>query len=160
MSVAKFASLHGDLLARKGKATPATGELHAEPHKDNPEVLFNGHKHAFDAEMPTPVGSHMEMEIPAEIAAPEMEAQIGEAEVRLAPLVVEPEVAIERRQLDQGPPLAQPERRAGEWDGIERRTVDRGLLAGVPERRRPPVFGKRGAVRASLSETSQKRFNA
>ena len=55
----------------------------------------------------------------------------------------------------------QPERRADEpWDGSERRTVDRGLALGVPERRKPPVFGKRGATRTSLSEMSQKRFNA
>jgi len=162
MSLAKFAPLHGGLLARKGKAMPATGEVNAESRKDDPEALLNGREHSFDTELPTPEsGSHEEKEIPAEIAAtPETEDRIPEAEdAQPAPLIVEPEVAIERRQLDLVP--EQSERHAGEpWDGVDRRTVDRGLLAGVPERRRPPVFGKRGTTRASLSETSQKRFNA
>jgi len=154
--------MHGGLLARKGKAMPATGEVNAELRKDDPVAQPNGREHSFDTEMPTPEpGSREVKEIPAEIAAvPETEERIPEAEdAQPAPLIVEPEVAIDQRRLDLVP--EQPERRADEsWDGVDRRTVDRGLPAGVPERRRPRVFGKRGATRASLSETSQKRFNA
>lgn len=200
MSLAKFASLHGGLLARKGRATPATvhhgvdfatskidgrtvGEVNAESRsakeisaprldlsdriqnlKGDPEVVLNGHNHSFDTVLLTPEpGSHKEKEIPAVIAAaPKTEERIHEAEdAQLAPLIVEPVVAIERRQLDQDPPLEQPERRVDElWDGSERRKVDRGLAPGTSERRKPPVFGKRGATRTSLSEMSQKRFNA
>jgi chromosome partitioning protein len=212
MSVAKFASLHGGLLARKGKATPATvhhgvdfaatkidgrmvGEVNAESRsakefsalwlylsdrihrlKGNPEVPLNGHKHSFDTEMLMPEpGSHQEKEIPAVLAAapevapevvpevvPESDQRIQEAiDARLSALVNEPPVDIERHQLDQGPPLEEPEHRAGEpWDGVERRKADRGLPPGVPERRKPPVFGKRGATKAPVSDISQKRFNA
>jgi hypothetical protein len=79
----------------------------------------------------------------------------------LPALVVEPEAAVERSQLDQDQPLEQAERRADEpWDGSERRKVDRGLAPGTSERRKPPVFGKRGAARTLLSEMNQKRFNA
>ncbi len=83
---------------------------------------------------------------------------LGEPERRAS----EPWEGIERRQLDQGPPLGEPERRADEpWNGIERRSVDLGAPPGVPERRQTaPVFGKRGAARTPLSEMSQKRFNA
>ena len=125
---------------------------------------INGHELSFDAALLTPEpGSHKETESPAvTAAAPELDERISEPEGPLLPaLVVEPEDAIERSQLDQDPPLEQAERRADEpWDGSERRKVDRGLAPGVPERRKPPVFGKRGATRTPLSEMSQKRFNA
>lgn len=183
MSLAKFAPLHGGLLARKGKATPANGEVNAESRSDkeiselrlhfsdriqrlngDPEVPLNGHEHSFDTEVLTPEpGSHKEKEVPAVIAAaPETEERThAAADAQPAPLIVEPEVAIERRQLDQNPPLEQAERRADEpWDGSERRKVDRGLAPGKSERRKPPVFGKRGAARTPLSEMNQKRFNA
>ena len=201
MTAAKFASLHGGLLARKGKAMPATvhhgvdfavnkidgrpaGEVDAEPQSakefsapwlhlsdriqrlnGDPEMQLNGGKHFLDTEMPAPEPeTHAEMEIPAVIsAAPEVKSEsdkrIQEAiEARL--LLAEP-VDIERRQLDQPPPLDEQERPAGEpWDGTERRKANRGLLPGVPERRKPPVFGKRGASKTSAADTSQKRFNA
>ena len=202
MSLAKFASLHGGLLARKGKATPATvhhgvdfaankvdgravGEIinvesgaakedpapwldvsgRMQTLNGDPEVPLNGHKRSFDAEMPTPEpGSHQE--VPVEIAtapelAPEADRRIQEAiDARLSALVGEPPFEIERRQLDQDPPLERPERTGEPWDGIERRKDDRGLAPGVPERRKPPVFGKRGATKAPVSDISQKRFNA
>ena len=111
--------------------------------KGDPEVLFNGRKHSFDTEMLTPEpGSHKEKEVRAVIvAAPETEERIHQVEdAQLAPLIIEPEVAIERRQLDQGPPFEQSERRASEpWDGIERRKDDRGPAPSVPERRKPPA---------------------
>lgn len=99
----------------------------------------------------------------APAAAPDLDQRIQEAvAARLSALVAEPPVDIERRQLDQGPPLGEPERRASEpWDGIERRNVDLGAPPGVPERRQTtPVFGKRGVTRTPLSEMTQKRFNA
>ena len=127
--------------------------------KGDPEVLFNGRKHSFDTEMLTPEpGSHKEKEIPAEIAAtpgvapvaapaaapvaapaaaPEPDQRIQESvEARLAALLAEPPVEIERRQLDQGPPFREPEHRASEpWVGIGRRQLDQGPPLGEPERR-------------------------
>ena len=158
MSVAKFASLHGNLLARKGRATPASGEVNATGDVNAVS------KRSFDTAMLTPEpGSHKEKEIPAMIAAapevaPKTDGRIQEAiEARLSALAGEPPVDIEQRRFDQGPPLGEPESRAGEpWDDIDRRKADRGLRPGVPERRKPPVFGKRGATK----DMGQKRFNA
>lgn len=152
MTSAKFASLHSDLLARKGRATPATGEVNAAS------------KHPFETEtLELEPGSHKETEIPAMVAAaPEAGERIHEAEdTQQSPPVVEPEIGIELRPLDPGSPLEQSELHSSESrDSIERRDVNRGAPPGMPERRRPPVFGKRGAIRASISEISQKRFNA
>ncbi|HEY8267852.1 MAG TPA: hypothetical protein VIG34_04235 [Xanthobacteraceae bacterium] len=168
MSLAKFASLHGGLLARKGKATPATvhhGIDFVASKIDGRSVgVINGHELSFEAELLTPEsGSHKETEPPAVTAAvPELDEHFSEPDgPRLPALVVEPEAAVERSQLDQDQPLEQAERRADEpWDGSERRKVDRGLAPGTSERRKPPVFGKRGAARTLLSEMNQKRFNA
>ena len=58
MSLAKFASLHGGLLARKGKATPATvhhGIDFVASKIDGRSVgVINGHELSFEAELLTP----------------------------------------------------------------------------------------------------------
>ena len=130
--------------------------------KGDPDVLFNGRKHSFDTEMLTPEPGSRQDILAATVAKFEEDERVHEVDdTQLPPIVGEPHDGIERRKLNQGPSLGEPERRASEpWDGIDRRKVDRGAPPGLPERRQSPVFGKRGATKAPVSDMSQKRFSA
>jgi hypothetical protein len=132
MSGAKFASLHGGLLARKGLATPAVA---------TPEIA-------------TPAVAKSETEEPVPERAPEAGAEL------LGTLAAESVDEIEQCKPDQGPPAAESSRSASEpWDGIDRRKEDRGPPPGTPGRRRP-IFGKRNSVPVPASDAILKRFNA
>jgi hypothetical protein len=131
MSGARFASLHGGLLARKGTAKPAVA--------------------TFDTALPDVAAP--EAAPPA--IKPETEEPAPEARAEPAPIAVEAPDSVEPPEPDPEPPAAESSSRTAELSSpVNGRKVETGMRPRMPERRRPPIFGKRGVIPMRASDTA------